>query len=101
MLFRSIQILWPPDQATVNGFGQIKAVYKGKPIADYDLTWRVDDGGENYFVDGKGSDAQKEAKVNFSTWTWQPTGHYKLIITAKDQQGRQIGQRQIEIIVKQ
>jgi hypothetical protein len=96
-----IQILWPQDQASVGGFGQIKAIYKGKPLSDYDLTWRVDDGGENYFVDGTGSDAHKEAKVNFSTWTWQPSGHYRLTITAKDQQGRQIGQRQIEIIVKQ
>jgi|GEM_PF-1829985 len=96
-----IQILWPQDQAIVNGFGQIKALYKGKPLSDYDMTWRVDDGGENYFVDSKGGDAHKEAKVNFSTWTWQPTGHYRLTITAKDQQGRELGQRQIEIVVKQ
>lgn len=92
-------VMLPGGSTTVSGEKKFKVKIEDLDPSQYTATWSVDNGQENSMEDANPS--LKQAKINFDRWTWRGEGPYRVTFTAKDTSGAVIGQKTVEITVKQ
>ena len=90
-------IWWPSDGTTMSGTQPIKAMVEGYDISQYTMYWQVDQGGRIQMGDSQTDYPHKEALVDFSGWSWNGHGPYKLTFTSVDSSGATISQASVNI----
>lgn len=96
-----IRIIDPPDEGTVSGVVEIKAVIDGLAIDSYTLEWRTGDRGAFFPLDTDPvTQIFKHAWIDFGPWTWFPDGRYPLEFRATNLSDNEIGRRLIHVRVR-
>ena len=94
-----IEIWWPTDGANVSGVQPFKARVPSLSLSKYSMYWQVDGGQLNVMGDSYVDAPHKEAAVNVSAFTWRGAGPYRINFVAKDQKGKTIAQKSVDITV--
>lgn len=95
-----IIIDYPKNNSVVSGEKKIKMYLETLEPNDFTATYNVDNRGEKNMVDGS-SGIYKQAKVQFDNWTWNRSGPYHVVITARDLEDKIIDQASLTLFVKQ
>lgn len=91
------EVWWPSNGASVSGTQPFKAIVNDRALGDYDMFWSVDGGGLVKMDDSQADYPHKEAQVDLTSWTWNPTGAYLVAFIAKDRQGAEIARTEVQI----
>lgn len=95
-----IDAWWPVDGAAVSGVQPFKAVVHDQPVDSYSMFWQVDGGGLNPMDIDLRDAPHREASVDLTPWTWQPSGAYAVTFVAKDPTDQVIAQKTVQIHVQ-
>lgn len=74
---------WPVDGAHLSGLQPFKAMFDGGDVSTYDMYWQVGNGNLVPMYDSNQEWPHKEAWVDFSGWTWEGNGPYRIVFTGK------------------
>ncbi|MGH7141829.1 MAG: glycoside hydrolase family 6 protein [Minisyncoccia bacterium] len=95
----SIDVWWPTAGSAISGVQPFKAVVENRAADTYEMYWQVDNGQLVPMPENDTDSPHKEASVDVSHWSWQPTGNYTLTFVAKDTAGNTIATKSENIIV--
>jgi endoglucanase len=91
-----IEIWWPSQGAEVTGVQPLQVMLQNKNINDYEMYWSA---GSDQVKMTNSSDGypHKEARVDFTGWTWNSNNAYTLQFIAKDRSGKEISRTSVDI----
>jgi len=93
----SITLDSPTDGNEVSGERTFRARLPGVPPSNYAMYWQVDGGQLNQM--GNADDGYKRAFIDVTNWSWGNDSHYTITYIAEDNNGNEVADHSIDIIV--
>ncbi|MDB5224739.1 MAG: hypothetical protein JWO43_361 [Candidatus Adlerbacteria bacterium] len=97
---QTTEVWWPSDGSSVTGVQPFKAMVQNLDVSQYNMWWQVDGGQLNQMSNSSVDYPHKEALVNLTGWNWKGSGPYQLTFVSKDNSGKQISTKSVNINIK-